>query len=123
MMRPPVAQSGARAEQTARRRYDPNDKRYKTTAWKKLSLVMRGNNPICQRIPNAGLYKPGEQCHAPATMCHHIVSPRVRPDLFLVASNLICLCDQCHNDSEGTEGIWEVGRDYVPTQLPNWRVG
>jgi 5-methylcytosine-specific restriction endonuclease McrA len=117
-MIPPVAKSAARQEQTARRRYDPNDKRYKTTAWKKLSLLMRGLNSICQKMPNKGLYKPGEQCHAPSTMTHHIVSPRQRPDLFYVASNLICLCDQCHNDSEGTEGIWEEGRDYVATVLP-----
>lgn len=122
MMKPPVATTNARAEQTARRKYDPNDKRYKTTAWKRLSQVMRRLNPICQRIPATGLYKPGEQCHAPAALVHHIISPRQRPDLFLVPSNLICSCEQCHPDTEGTPD-WVVGKDYVATVLPNWNVG
>jgi len=106
------------------RKYN-GDKRYTTGAWPKLSRVMRGLNPICQRIIVSNLYGT-EQCHSPATLVHHIVSPRQRPDLFLVPSNLICLCDQCHPDAEGTpnwkEWDGKTG-DFVPTVLPKWRVG
>jgi hypothetical protein len=126
----PVAKSNARAEQTARRLHDEFNLLYKQPAWcgkRGLSIVMRRLNPVCQRIPNtgqgAGLYAVGEQCHQPSAMCHHIISPRVRPDLFLDPRNLICFCDQCHPTTEGNPASWVLGKDWVPTILPAWRVG
>jgi 5-methylcytosine-specific restriction endonuclease McrA len=121
MLRPPVARSRARQEQAAMRKYN-GDKKYTVGAWPKLSNVMRRLNPVCQRIPNAGLYKAGEQCHSPSSLVHHLISPRQRPELFLVPSNLVCLCEQCHPDAEGTPD-WVEGKDYVKTELPKWGVG
>ncbi len=118
MEKPAVATSNAREEQTARRRYDPNDKFYKSGPWPKLSQVMRRLNPVCQRILNAGLYK-NEQCHNASALTHHIVSPKQRPELALVPANLICLCEHCHPTEQGTPG-WVVGKDYVATVLPHW---
>ncbi len=96
------------------------DPRYTTGAWPKLSRVMRGLNPICQKILNVGSYH-GEQCHNASMLTHHLISPRQRPELFLRASNLVCLCLSCHPDTEGTPE-WVEGKDYVKTELPKWRV-
>jgi hypothetical protein len=124
MNRPPVAKSNARRDQTEARKYNGDD-RYQQPAWRKTSLKMKTLNPICQKIPNtgggAGLYAIGEQCHNPATICHHLISPKQRPDLFLVPSNLVCLCAQDHPDAEGTPD-WVVGIDYVATELPKWNI-
>ncbi|HXZ14067.1 MAG TPA: hypothetical protein VEG64_16900 [Candidatus Sulfotelmatobacter sp.] len=97
-----------------------DDPRYTRGAWPKLSRVMRGHNPVCQKILNVGMYK-NEQCHNASTLVHHLVSPKERPDLFLVPSNLVCLCENCHPPTEGTPD-WVAGKDYVATVLPKWRV-
>jgi hypothetical protein len=66
---------------------------------------------MCQRIQ-----KNGEQCHEPAKIVHHLWSPRQRPDLFIVPSNVVCLCANDHPTDEGTPA-WREGVDYVRTEF------
>lgn len=105
-------------------RQNGGDPRYQSTAWKRLSQVMRRLNPVCQRILNVGGYK-NEQCHNPAALVHHYHGAISRPDLFFTASNLIAICFSCHVDTDGTDGVngaplWVEGKDYVATVLPRW---
>jgi hypothetical protein len=92
------------------------DQRYRTPAWTWLSKVMRALNPVCQRLHLDG-YGKLEQCRNPSGLVHHIISPKQDPSLFLVPSNLICLCEHDHDDSEGTPD-WVAGVDFVETILP-----
>jgi 5-methylcytosine-specific restriction endonuclease McrA len=96
------------------------DKRYVQGAWPKLSRVMRRLNPVCQRILNVGSYR-NEQCHNAAALVHHLIAPQERPELFLQPTNLVALCFSCHPDTPGTPN-WVVGKDYVETELPKWRI-
>jgi len=96
------------------------DPKYTTGPWPKLSRVLRALNPVCQRILNVGSYH-NEQCHNASQLTHHLIAPQQRPDLFLQASNLVCLCLSCHPDTEGTPG-WVEGKDYVATVLPKWGI-
>lgn len=98
----------------------PLAKRYASAAWEKLSACMRRHNPICQRILNEGSYR-NEQCHNASVLAHHLLGTRSRPDLFFVSSNLVCLCLQCHPDTDGTPQ-WAEGVDYVKTIIPERRI-
>jgi hypothetical protein len=122
MQRTPTAQLPG-ATPTARAADDNIDAQYKQgplgAAWISTSKLMRRLNPVCQKIVNDGLYR-NEQCHNPAALVHHLVSPRQDPKLFLVASNLVALCAHCHPPDDGTPW-WKVGVDYVATNLPQWR--
>jgi hypothetical protein len=71
-------------------------------------LQMQGN-VICQRII-AGL-----RCTADVVIFHHLVSPRVRPELFTVPSNVVGVCREHHPITEGTPD-WRPGVDFVETQ-------
>src|ERR1700722_11491747 len=97
------------------------DPKYATGPWPKVSRLMRRLNPVCQRILNVGSYH-SERCHNASILTHHLIAPQQRPDLFLVASNLVCLCLSCHPDTEGTPD-WKPNVDYVPTELPKWNIG
>jgi hypothetical protein len=90
---------------------DDVDKRYGREPWPSFRLSMLNFNPICQRI-----LKDGEQCHEPARIVHHLMSPRVRPDLFVDPKNVACLCAGCHPPDEGTPW-WTEGKEYVATQF------
>lgn len=79
-------------------------------AWRVLSQTMRKLNPICCKLHD------GEQCHNPATICHHLISPRKNPRLFLQPTNLTTLCEHCH-PTDDTPG-WRVGVDIVQTRYP-----
>lgn len=82
---------------------------YHTRGWSGRTGVAKAvkvRNPICQKLESVcGRL---EQCHRPAYLVHHRISPRVRPDLALKVydekgmSNLIALCARCHPDSDGT---------------------
>jgi hypothetical protein len=100
-----------------RQKNDPINRKYNCARWKKFRLLMLRLNPICARLKKneRGVL---EQCHNPSVVCHHIVSPRVREDLFLVASNTRLLCERCHPTTEGD--CWVEGVDVVKTILPNW---
>lgn len=78
------------------------------------AVLMR--NRRCQRVIN------GKQCWNGATLVHHRISPRVRPDLFSRpfdengTSQLIALCRDCHPRDEGTPN-WVEGVDFVRTEF------
>jgi 5-methylcytosine-specific restriction enzyme A len=65
-------------------------------------------NPMCQKLDDKG-----RACRNRATLVHHIISPRVRSDFFLVSSNCPCLCARCHPNTDGTPE-WREGIDYAP---------
>lgn len=89
---------------------DAIDRLYHTVRWFKTRHLMLSNNPVCQRLHN------GVQCRNGATLVHHLLSPRQRPDLFVVPDNLVALCVNCHPSDEGTPH-WREGVDFVPTKF------
>ncbi len=80
-----------------------------SAAWREVSLAFRRRNPICQAIEN------GEQCHSPAELVHHLISPAERPDLKIDWANLVSLCSGHHTPHAGDAGVLA----YVPTVLFN----
>lgn len=93
-----------------RKANDPVRKLYQCVRWFTFRGAMLQNNPVCQRLWE------GEQCRHPATLVHHLRSPKERPDLFIVPSNCVALCEHCHPTTEGTP-TWREGVDYVPTRF------
>lgn len=84
---------------------DPFHKQYQTPAWRKLSDAFRRQNPIC-----LFLEADGAQCRWPATLVHHRIAAKVRPDLFLDPKNLCALCDHHHGHTSGDP----TGAKFVP---------
>jgi hypothetical protein len=84
---------------------------YETARWRHFRKWLINQNVICQRIIG------GVQCTNPSYLVHHILSPRVRPDLFTDPTNTVCLCGSgCHPNTESTPD-WIAGRDYVKTEF------
>jgi 5-methylcytosine-specific restriction endonuclease McrA len=83
---------------------------YGAARWEHFRTMMLAHNPICQR-----LQRDGQQCHNPALLVHHLVSPRVDVSKFLDIQNVVCLCEHCHPTGEGTPQ-WRAGVDYVSTR-------
>jgi hypothetical protein len=110
---------GCKPEDTQKN--DRIDRLYHTAAWMRFSKMMRGKNPICQRIDKDFRTGLPEQCHTPSQEVHHILSPRVHPANMWKAENVVCLCRSHHPKGEGTPN-WKPGIDYVPTVLPNHHV-
>jgi hypothetical protein len=108
------------AEDTPRK-HDHIDRLYHTAAWLRFSKMMRGLNPICQRIDRD--YRTGdpEQCRTQSQEVHHILSPRVDPANMWKGTNVVCLCRSHHPKNEGTPD-WKPGVDYVPTKQPSHHV-
>jgi hypothetical protein len=125
----PVAHSPNHdAEKKAREMFRKDDavsKRYTEghsgTVWRRLSKVCRTMNPICQRIVRDPLTGKMEQCHNPATLAHHIISPRQGGAMFDL-KNLLALCEHCHPPDEGTP-CWREGVDYVQSKYPHRSFG
>lgn len=64
---------------------------YKSKEWiKARAEAMRRDNGICQDC-----YARGDVVFA--TMVHHTIPLKKRWDLRLISTNLVCLCDSCHN--------------------------
>lgn len=64
---------------------------YKLGIWRrKRKQILERDNKECQHCKAKGEY-------SKATCVHHIKHLDARPDLALVDSNLISLCDSCHN--------------------------
>jgi 5-methylcytosine-specific restriction protein A len=82
---------------------------YETASWRNFSAWTRRRNPICQRI-NAGT-----QCTNPATLTHHLISPRVAPERLLDSTNVCALCASCHPKEDTPH--WVAGKDYVATSF------
>jgi 5-methylcytosine-specific restriction enzyme A len=89
----------AQAERDARNS-DVVMKWYRTQRWERIKIYMRSLNPLCQRICDNG-----QRCIYPSAILHHIISPRVRPDLMYDAENLICVCEDHHPNTEGEEDL------------------
>jgi hypothetical protein len=103
------------AERNFERKNDAVTRMYWREPWPTFRKMLLAHNPLCQRINR------GVQCTEPATLVHHLVSPRVRPDLFVVVSNVVALCAACHPTSEGTTW-WREGVEFVRTEwkLPSF---
>lgn len=68
-----------------------NYRPYQLKEWKILrSAALKRDNNECQDCKSVGKFSHAKEVH-------HIKDKRVRPDLFLDLSNLICLCKDCHN--------------------------
>jgi len=116
MWRCPIAGAEEREKQATyndrfRKKNDPCARLYRTTAWFRFRWFVLNRNPICQRIVK------GEQCRESATVVHHLLSPRQRPDLFLDPANVLCLCAGCHPGGEEGTPLWQVNTDYVPSVI------
>ncbi len=97
-------------EEKFRYKHDAVSQMYSRAPWPTFRKWILARNPICQRL-HARV-----QCHNPATLVHHLVSPRTRPDLFVTAANCVALCVHCHPTDEGTPN-WRPGVEYVPTEI------
>lgn len=77
-------------------RYKESEPFYHTAAWRRLrALVISRQGGMCfdcmERMRLGYQKKPRR-----ATMVHHIVPYKERPDLALNENNLVALCDKCH---------------------------
>lgn len=65
---------------------------YKSGAWnRKRQEILERDNYECQMCKEKGLFKK-------ADVVHHIKHLKARADLGLTESNLLSLCNVCHND-------------------------
>jgi len=80
------------------KKQDPVWMMYHTTEWKKFRAWFLRLNPLCMRVID------GQQCCRIATLVHHRISPRKRPDLFRCADNVKSLCAEHHAPTEGDVG-------------------
>jgi hypothetical protein len=75
----------------------PFFKEYRSARWKKLREARLRGNPICQVI------EAGVQCTAPATVCHHLIDPKLGGEAKLWDwTNIVCVCS--HHHPGGSEG-------------------
>ncbi len=115
MWRAPRLNSGRSTDSKEQSRFvkknDHVNRLYELASWGRFKIHVLNRNPICQRIIR------GEQCHAPAKVVHHLISPRQRPDLFLDAKNVVCLCPNCHPGGEAGTPEWKEGVDFVPSVI------
>lgn len=78
-------------------RYDkPTEPFYRTSAWRRVrQLALQRDMGMCadclQRVRDGAMKKPNR-----ATMVHHVIPYKERPDLALDLGNLVSLCDSCH---------------------------
>jgi len=84
---------------------------YQRAPWPKFRATLLGQNVLCQKLDRGGA-----QCRNVSTLVHHLISPRVRPDLFVDPGNCVALCAHCHPPDEGTPH-WRPGVDFVLTQF------
>jgi 5-methylcytosine-specific restriction endonuclease McrA len=107
----------SRENDKERYKNDSTRKLYGAARWERFRQAVIRQNPICQRLLRFGQ----GQCHNPAVLVHHLVSPRVDVSKFLDTQNVVCLCEHCHPTGEGTP-LWRAGLDYVPTRykLPSF---
>lgn len=71
---------------------------YSSQPWKaKRKKILRRDEYLCQWCKRYGR-------RVDATTVHHIEHYEDRPDLALVDSNLISLCDKCHNKAHPEKG-------------------
>jgi hypothetical protein len=97
-----------------RKKDDPVWKKYNCQAWVRFKASFFSCNPICQRLID------GKQCCARATLIHHILSPRVRPDLMYTFGNCRALCAAHHETTEGerVENLDRLDQVYTRPKVP-----
>jgi hypothetical protein len=97
-----------RTQQTyAERNAEPISKLYRRAAWSNFRTYFFRRHPICQRVID------GVRCLRIATLVHHRLSPKERPDLFLDEENCRALCAEHHHAHDG-----DVGTEVYATD--NW---
>ena len=82
---------------------------YKSKEWrKKRKEIIRRDNKECQKCKDRGSYHKAETVH-------HIKYLKDHPELALVDSNLISLCNTCHNEEhpEKLEGYQEKKKRFM----------
>src|SRR2546423_12174942 len=96
-LKPPTAKLPEVKTPVAKSERDRDSMRplYKTARWVKFAALVKNCNPQCQRTVN------GQQCTQPSKVVHHLVSPRVRPELFLDWQYVVAICAEHHETSEG----------------------
>lgn len=85
--------------------YDkPTDPFYKTAAWRRLRLVaLERDHYICQDC--LAQKQQGARIRARrAVVVHHIQPRETHPELQLELTNLVSLCDACHNKRHPEKG-------------------
>ena len=90
-------------------RYDKKpDPRYKTAAWRRArTAALERDHYICQDCLSAK--QRGERLRPrAATTVHHIIPIKEHPELMLELSNLVSLCDPCHNKRHPEKGMSDV---------------
>jgi hypothetical protein len=98
---------------------DPVWKLYRCVQWtQRTRVAFLASNPLCQRICE----DTHEQCHEASIILHHLISPRVRPDLMYRWTNIKAVCAQHHPVSEGEplEHMDKLDQIYVPTRVLRW---
>jgi hypothetical protein len=93
---PKCAEQWGKDEYKNRGIYDPLHEMYQRPGWKRLSKAFKQQNPMCLFIEADGV-----QCRYPATLVHHRIAAKERPDLFLDPKNLCALCDHHHGHTAG----------------------
>lgn len=70
---------------------------YHTARWKRVrAMCLQRDQGMCQDCMRK--FRDGKMEHPNrATMVHHIIEYRDRPDLALSLDNLVSLCDSCHD--------------------------
>jgi 5-methylcytosine-specific restriction enzyme A len=108
-------QTNEQKERDRIRRDDEINQMYVREPWPSFRRTMIGFNPLCQRLVR------GVQCDRAAKIVHHLVSPRQDRSRFVDPTNVVCLCEHCHPNDEGTPW-WKPGVDYVATvfRLPSF---
>jgi len=77
------------------RRNDEVRKLYKRSFWIRFQAWFLRKHPVCQRVID------GIRCLQPATVVHHMLSPRDRPDLFIDEDNCRAVCASHHHGGQG----------------------
>jgi 5-methylcytosine-specific restriction enzyme A len=62
--------------------------------WRKFREHVLAERPLCQDCDAAGRVTAAEEVH-------HVVKPRIRPDLRLDPQNVVSLCVSCHSRRTG----------------------
>lgn len=76
---------------------------YETSLWRnKRKKILRRDKYLCQECKRYGRKKNGQP--VPAVLVHHIKPYEQFPELALADSNLVSLCEGCHNKKHPERG-------------------
>ena len=99
---------------------------YGTAAWKACrAAALRRDHGLCQPCLRAGRYaldRHGRRVPVLATVVHHIQHLEDRPDLALELTNLVSLCDRCHDAAHPEKHAGHQPSDPIPEVARGIRV-